>query len=338
LDGGIRQFTVVSASPPEYDSGVATILEPDNLRTLGEQLAAANARRERIASVNLKSLTRVLEHAPEDMTVTVEAGIPLATLQAHLAKSGQWLPLDPPHPERLTIGDLLATNAAGPLRCGFGTARDWLIGLRVALADGTIIKSGGKVVKNVAGYDLAKLFIGGGGSLGVIVEAGFKLRPLPERTAFAQRPSARIGEACGFVEAVAASRLDPVVFDLHNISGTDDGHFTTVLGFAGATEDVDAALETASALGAVPVETPGYERFFWDHETAGPVQRLSFLPSRLEAALKPLGDAPFVARAANGLVHWRGGPRPPEPEYPRHLCERIKAAFDPNGVFPELLP
>jgi glycolate oxidase FAD binding subunit len=113
--------------------------------------------------------------------------------------------------------------------------------MRVMLANGTVIKSGGKVVKNVAGYDLAKLFIGSHGTLGIIVEATFKLRSLPEREAFVQRSFDQLERALRFVESVGESKLNPIVLDLHNIPGSRDSgrnSYSVVLGFAGAAEDV----------------------------------------------------------------------------------------------------
>src|SRR3989442_5872573 len=159
------------------------ILKPTNGKELSRGLAHAHALGEKIEDVDLRALNRVVEHTPEDMTVTVETGLTLAALQTELAKRGQWLPIDPPGADQLSVESLLATNASGPRRYGYGTIRDYVIGLKVALADGRVIKSGGKVVKNVAGYDLIKLFIGSQRSLGVIAEATFKLRPLPETEA-----------------------------------------------------------------------------------------------------------------------------------------------------------
>jgi glycolate oxidase FAD binding subunit len=132
-------------------------------------------------TLDLRRLDRVVEHEPADLTVTVEAGMRLSELQKALAQQGQWLPLDPALPDEATIGGVLATSASGPARLRYGTARDLVIGMSVALASGDIVKSGGRVVKNVAGYDLAKLHIGALGTLGVIVQAGFKVAPLPQR-------------------------------------------------------------------------------------------------------------------------------------------------------------
>lgn len=126
-------------------------------------------------------LDRVIEHTPSDMVVTVEAGVRLEALQAQLAKSGQFLPLDPVSSPGHTIGGLIATGWSGPLRFRYGSVRDFLIGIRVALPDGKLASAGGRVVKNVSGYDLMKLHIGALGSLGVIVAASFKLFPRPLR-------------------------------------------------------------------------------------------------------------------------------------------------------------
>ena len=123
-------------------------------------------------------LNRVLEHAADDLVVRVQAGVTLASLAEVLAAKGQRLILDTPM-EGATVGGVLATGVAGPLAFRFGAPRDLLIGVTVVLADGTVAKSGGKVVKNVAGYDLGKLFTGSYGTLGVIAEAAFRLHPLP---------------------------------------------------------------------------------------------------------------------------------------------------------------
>lgn len=130
--------------------------------------------------LGLKRLCRLLEHEPGDLTATVQAGMTLEALQAALGRHGQWLSLDPPFPGRATLGGILATNTSGPRRHLYGTARDLLIGITVVEADGCVIHGGGKVVKNVAGYDLPKLYVGSFGTLGVIAELTVKLRPLPD--------------------------------------------------------------------------------------------------------------------------------------------------------------
>ena len=144
------------------------------------------------------------------MTATVEAGITLAALNATLARAGQRLPLDPPHPERTTIGALIATDASGPLRLSHGKVRDLLIGITVVLADGTLVHGGGRVVKNVAGYDLMKLFTGSFGTLGIVVEATFKLRPLPQREAVFRVPASTMAEAITALALDLARRVAPL--------------------------------------------------------------------------------------------------------------------------------
>src|SRR5947208_2316906 len=127
-------------------------------------------------------LSRVVEHAHGDMTVTAEAGCTYGALQMHVARRGQRLALDNLFPDRATLGGIMATNDSGALRVGFGSLRDLVLGVTVALPDGTLARSGGKVVKNVAGYDLPKLMVGAFGTLGVITQATFRLHPLPAAT------------------------------------------------------------------------------------------------------------------------------------------------------------
>jgi glycolate oxidase FAD binding subunit len=155
-------------------------------------------------------LNRILEYNPADLTITVEAGATLGAIQAALRQHGQWLPWDPPAPEHATIGGLLAAAASGPLRLGYGTPRDWTLGLRVALGDGRLVKSGGKVVKNVAGYDTHKLHIGALGTLGVIVEATLKVVPLPERIASLVFACTSLADACTLAERLRERPLSPM--------------------------------------------------------------------------------------------------------------------------------
>ncbi len=138
-----------------------------------------NPLRRRDVELHTRRLDRVIEHSQADMVVSVEAGITLEALEAELGKAGQFLPVDPFNSPGHTIGGLLATGWTGPLRLRFGSPRDFLIGIRVALPDGTLAGAGGRVVKNVSGYDLMKLHYGALGTLGVIVAASFKVFPKP---------------------------------------------------------------------------------------------------------------------------------------------------------------
>jgi len=177
-----------------------------------------------------RRLSRVLEHEPGDLTATVEAGITLDALQAALGRRGQWWPLDPPEPARATVGGILATNAAGPRRHAYGTARDLVLGIRVAGADGRLVRAGGKVVKNVAGYDLVKLYIGAFGTLGVIVEVTLKLRPRPEADLVVAATFGDLDRAAAAATRLLGSSLLPHAVELLNGGAT----VTAGLGPAGA--------------------------------------------------------------------------------------------------------
>ena len=145
----------------------------------GAHIGSGNIPRAYDLALSTAHLNKVLEQEPADLTVTVEPGIALSKLQARLAEHGQFLPLDPPGSPEATVGGMLATNGSGPSRHAYGTARDLLLGCRVAHPDGVLSRGGGRVVKNVAGYDMPKLYVGSLGTLGVIVEVTFRVAPLP---------------------------------------------------------------------------------------------------------------------------------------------------------------
>jgi len=145
----------------------------------GTQLVLGNVPEEVGLVLDLSQQSRLLDYQPDDLTATVEAGITLEELQRELAAGGKFLPLEAPLAEASTIGGILAANTSGPLRYSYRQPRDWLIGISVVGADGTETKAGGKVVKNVTGYDLNKLYTGSLGTLGLIVGATFKLSPSP---------------------------------------------------------------------------------------------------------------------------------------------------------------
>ena len=146
----------------------------------GLHQALGHAPVEHATAIHVTGLTRVNDYIASDLTVTVEAGMTLGNLQAMLHVHRQWLPWDAPQHQHATIGGLLAAGLSGPLRHSAGTPRDWVLGMKFVTGDGRIIKSGGKVVKNVAGYDMHKLHIGALGTLGIIAEVSFKVAPLPE--------------------------------------------------------------------------------------------------------------------------------------------------------------
>jgi FAD/FMN-containing dehydrogenase len=313
-------------------------LRPSAVVELAEGLRGFHRRGETLASIDLGALARVLEHTPEDMTVTVETGLTLAALQSHLARNGQWLPIDPPNAATLTIADLLNEDRSGPRRFGHGTIREHLLGLQVVLADGRVIRNGGKVVKNVAGYDLCKLFVGARGTLGVIVEATFKLRPLPEAESFVTAPCASPHQVAQRIEAVLDSELTPIVLDLHHLA-PHASHLAPhlVLGLAGTREEVQWQLSLAATLGIREPAGLDHELRFWSQPILP--RRLSVLPSRLAETIQALGQVPWVARAGNGVIYHHSTLPPAQAGAvfgKGSLHRRIKDAYDPKHIFPDL--
>lgn len=147
---------------------------------LGAHLALGHAPERYDVALSTRALATIIDYAPADMTVTVESGTTLAALDALLAREDQWLPLDPPLPEATTVGGLVAADLSGPFRATYGRARDYVIGIAMTTAAGVETRAGGRVVKNVAGYDLMKLLVGSLGTLAVVTEVTLKVRPRPE--------------------------------------------------------------------------------------------------------------------------------------------------------------
>jgi FAD/FMN-containing dehydrogenase len=310
-------------------------LRPANVGELQQALAGAHAARRRVGVIDLTGMARLLEHHPEDLTCTIECGCTLAALQEALGARGQWLPLDPPHAARRTIRDVIDANLSGPRRQAFGTVRDYLIGLEVVQADGTRIRSGGRVVKNVAGYDLHKLFVGSHGILGVPVVATFKLLPRPEATAV------RRASCSTPVEAV--QRIATVARQLPGLIAADVGRFhprgsecDVYVEISGSRREVDQQIDAAHRLGFVEPDTERWDEKLWDDPNLAR-ERFSVLPSNLAAALDRLSDRRFIARTASGVVYHEGEPLGARSFGPRFLLERLKASFDPFGVLPSLL-
>ncbi len=302
---------------------------PANLDELRHALATANGRRVPVTGWDLHALGALLEHHPEDMTATAQAGMSLADFQHTLAQAGQWLPLDPPFPKAMTLGALIAGNHSGPRRWGFGTARDWLIGISVVLPDGRLVKSGGKVVKNVAGFDLCKVFVGSHGTLGIIVEATFKVLPLPKAQRILQHICATLEEAGALLERVVGSRLHLDILDLHRLPGSPP---TLVMGFGGPQEDVDEQCQALSHLGICQPGDMEYDGLFhkWPH------RKCAVMPSALMDTLARLEGCAFVARAGNGVIYHTQGPPAPPATAPSALQQRLKDAFDPHHTLPSL--
>lgn len=277
-------------------------------------------------------LTHLLEYEAPDLTCHVEAGLTLAALQSQLAKKGQRLALDPPDAEQATLGGILASNASGPKRLRYGSARDQVIGLRIVQANGEIARSGGSVVKNVAGYDLNKLYIGSLGTLGIIVEANFKLQPLPvvERTLLLTFTNAN--DAMQMVIATLGSLLTPSAIELIDAGAASDmsnffglnlptNGFTLTLNFEGGTVSVDRQIDEARLLARKNNALMGddiigeAQNRFWDvirEHTQGTVTcKAAMLVSQVAPYLQQVEqicrrhelEYAIVAHAGNGILY-----------------------------------
>src|ERR1700739_1587468 len=218
VSGVLPQFV----AEPDNEQQLAAILSMANEAGIaviprggGTKLDWGNPPKRAELILSTTRLNRILEHAWADLTVTVEAGCTLHYLQTTLAQHGQRLAFDGLWPERATIGGVLSTNDSGALRLRFGALRDLIIGVTIALPDGTLARSGGKVVKNVAGYALPKLTPGPLGTPGVITRAVFRLHPLPHGSRSFSIPAANPDEVQKLVLAVQDSKLAHVFLQSH---------------------------------------------------------------------------------------------------------------------------
>jgi glycolate oxidase subunit GlcD len=219
----------------------------------GAWLDGGNAR----ADVLLKTtrIRRLVEHEPADLVATAEAGLTLADFNREVGRAGQWLPLDPPRADVATLGGVAATGAAGPLAHGYGLPRSYVLGMRVALADGRVIRAGSRVVKNVAGYDLCKLFTGSCGTLGLILELTFKLRPLPACDATLVAHARDLDGLLDASRELVTSQLLPAAVELLSPRlaralglTTPAGAFALLARFAGTESSVGYQLKGAGEL------------------------------------------------------------------------------------------
>jgi glycolate oxidase FAD binding subunit len=307
-------------------------------------------------------LTEIVEHNAGDLTAVLEAGVPLAEAQALFAKANQRLALDPPD-NGATVGGVVASGDTGPLRGRYGGPRDLVVGMRVALSDGTLAKSGGKVIKNVAGYDIAKLFAGSFGTLGAIVEVSVRLHPVAPDTATALATARDAGELARGAAAIGGSPLEHHGLDVR----WQGGRGAVLARFAGAVPrpQAEAAARLLEAEG-LTTEIIDEDEQLWDEQRAaqrGPlVVKVSGLPTRLPSLLRAADEfgGSVVGRAALGLswlrfeepsaaaverlrrdfiaaVQDRPADLDVDPVGPmdpgvKALMQRVKERFDPAGV------
>ncbi len=310
------------------------------------------------------ALSAVLDYPARDMTITVQSGITVAALQTALAKEGQWLPVEVPSPERATLGGAVATNASGPRSYGYGTLRDYVIGISFVTDDGVEVKSGGRVVKNVAGYDLMKLQIGALGTLGVVTQLTLKVKPKPEASAAVacSCDSAALGAV---LDTLAASKTRPIAVELLNPAAgraggvsppSSEAGWALLVAFEEKSPSVRWQVETLlTELKATPAQnaTELGDAAFCAALTALQVRpesrfigKISVPPSRVaEAVTKLPADALVHAHALNGVI-WvhadapvagceaRRGRAPRAVQPPAwELMRHVKHTLDPDNVF-----
>jgi glycolate oxidase FAD binding subunit len=243
-------------------------------------------------------LDRVVEYSPADLVVEVEAGTTLAALQTVLAENGQRLALDPPDPEHATIGGLLATNTFGPRRARFGSLRDLIVGISIVRADGERVRGGGKVVKNVAGFDLPKIAVGSLGTLGLIVTATFRLHPIPQSTRTLGVGAVPAAGVRAIVAAITAARIEPAALLTRYDVVTKTHHFfATFEGFAaGAAEQLERCASVVRALGFAAEEVEPDAAFAIDRRarTSGDVRVRAMVPPAAFETLDRAVVEPFA--------------------------------------------
>ena len=311
---------------------MASALAIDNLDALRDLLRKHNDAGTPVGSIELTGLNSVRSLSAADMTVKVWSGISLKRLQSRLAEFGQWLPVDP-WDTGVSIKHLLDENLYGPRRYGFGTVREHLIGMETMLPDGRLVESGGDVVKNVAGYDLQKVFIGARQSLGIIVSATFKLLPRPDSESFVESGPITVPEAERRTRQILDSPMVPTVLDWADDAGND--RVNVVVGFSGSNAEVEWQLEQLDADDWIASKAPKHDSRYFN----GPGRwrsRSSVLPTRLGESVRQLNGQSFVARAGNG-VFWSPEMESVKGRGPAGRLEtRLKQTFDPGGIMPDM--
>ena len=276
----------------------------------GTKLDWGNPARKADILLSMRRQNRVLEHAWADLTVTVEAGCTIADLQNTLAQHGQRLAVDPLWPERATVGGIVSTNDSGALRLGYGSLRDLIIGVTLALADGTLASSGGKVVKNVAGYDLPKLATGALGTLGVITRAVFRLHPLPRNTRTLTIATDDTQQMQNIVCAILSAQLAPAAIQVR------EGNIDILL--EGTLDGIAAQESAIGAFGSVregSLDVWKAREELWGN---GPIVKFTTLPSRIAAASALFSN--FVIQATGiGYASFAGD------------LEKLRGEFEKDG-------
>jgi glycolate oxidase FAD binding subunit len=288
-------------------SRTVTVIGNDSKRLMGGPVLPADV------VISTAGLRRVLQYEPNDLTISVEAGMPFAELQALLARRKQMIALDPPFSSQATIGGIVASNASGPMRRGFGTARDLIIGMKFVMLDGKIIKTGGMVVKNAAGLDMGKLMIGSFGTLAVITSINFRLHSLPAETRTFVFTFPDLEVAIAKRNEILGSVLQPTAIDLISPGAAARlGHRGYVLAIRASgssavlkryARDLTGSLElTEDQDSSLWQQICEFSAEFLTREPAGVVLRVS-TPLKDVGTLARLVSEPCISRCGSGITY-----------------------------------
>lgn len=294
---GVVPRQLVTPESPEAFAGALARASKERLQTVirggGSKIAWGKPPARIDLLVSTASLARLVAHRHGDLTATVQAGMRLADFNAALRSQRQWLPVESAF-EAATIGGVVASNDAGPSRHRNGTPRDLVIGITLALTDGRLVKAGGTVVKNVAGYDLGKLVSGSHGTLAGIVDVTFKLVPIPAASSTLVVRYSDPARLSADVAALSASQVEPAAFDIL-VDGVTCSMMVRIATSPTATNTQIAAARNLVS-GDAQVVTGEEERAVWHRQVHGPwsengaVVRMSWLPTSLLDVLKLAGD------------------------------------------------
>ncbi|HEU4713727.1 MAG TPA: FAD-linked oxidase C-terminal domain-containing protein [Pyrinomonadaceae bacterium] len=323
-------------------SDKSVLVSPGSTEEVSEVIrfaASAGLRVNTDLIVSTARLDKIIEHEPADLIAIAQAGVKLRDFNTKLAEKGQWLPLDPPDDGRATLGGVVATGLGGAQQFGYGRPRGSVIGMKVVLADGSMIKCGGRVVKNVAGYDLSKLFTGSFGSLGIITELNFKLRPRPERETTVAIDGAfqqLLTTAAAIVEArlfpVAAEIVSPAFAALLDITADRP---VLLVRFAGNEVGVKYQVKQTLAL-MDGGEIISDDAQLWQSIAAVPLRYpsgsyTSVLPSKLPEL--DISGSVWQIGAADGRVRVLDNKTADTEINLSPLMQRIKQQLDPSNLF-----
>jgi glycolate oxidase FAD binding subunit len=284
-------------------------------------------------TISTSSLNRLLQYEPRDLTVSVEAGMPFSELTRTLAENHQMLPLDPPWLNESTVGGLLAANLSGPRRRLYGTARDMVIGMTFATLEGKLISSGGMVVKNVAGLDMAKLMIGSFGTLAAIATVNFKVFPSPVASRTLAMEFTTAGEAFAERDRILSGVLQPSAIDIVNWPRG----FRMLIRAGGNNAVLDrytrelpqARIEDENVWNSICE----FSRRFVTANPGGKIVPMSMPFSKMRDAAEKL-DVPFIARAGSGIIYAHYPKDAPETPLASDFATmtKVKEMFDPERL------